>query len=75
MMEAGVRLRYAIRSLPGTMDNDAQRLNGVSRPPWERAHRVPWVLDVAMGEDTNRTRAGESGQHLACIHQLALPLL
>jgi hypothetical protein len=67
--------RYDIRTLPGTTDNDAQRLNGVSRPRWERAHRVPWVLDIAVGAETNRTRTGDSGQHLACIRQLALHLL
>jgi hypothetical protein len=36
---------------------------------------VHWVLDVAMGEDTNRTRAGESAQNLALIRKLALNLL
>ena len=34
-----------------------------------------WVLDVAMGEDANRTRAGESAQNLALIRKLALNLL
>ena len=34
-----------------------------------------WVLDVAMGEDTNRARKGESAQNLALIRKLALNLL
>jgi hypothetical protein len=32
-------------------------------------------LDVAMAEDTNRTRQGESAQNLALIRKLALNLL
>jgi predicted transposase YbfD/YdcC len=67
--------RYYISSLPGTTDTDAQRLNGVIRTHWEIENRVHWVLDVAMGEDINRTRNGESAQNLALIRKLALNLL
>ena len=67
--------RYYISSLPGTTDDDAKRLSGVIRTHWEIENRVHWVLDVAMGEDTNRTRAGESAQNLALIRKLALNLL
>jgi predicted transposase YbfD/YdcC len=67
--------RYYLSSLPGTTDNDAKRLNGVIRTHWEIENRVHWVLDVAMGEDTNRTRKGESAQNLALIRKLALNLL
>jgi predicted transposase YbfD/YdcC len=67
--------RYYISALPGTTDNDAQRLNGVMRTHWEIENRVHWVLDVAMGEDINRTRKGESAQNLALIRKLALNLL
>ena len=67
--------RYDISSLPGTTDDDAKRLSGVIRTHWEIENRVHWVLDVAMGEDTNRTRAGESAQNLALIRKLALNLL
>jgi hypothetical protein len=35
---------------------------------------VHWVLDVAMGEDTNRTRKGASAQNLALVRKLALHL-
>lgn len=38
-------------------------------------NRVHWVLDVAMAEDSNRTRTGESAQNLALIRKLALHLL
>jgi predicted transposase YbfD/YdcC len=67
--------RYYISSLPGTTDDAAKRLNGVIRTHWEIENRVHWVLDVAMGEDTNRTRKGESAQNLALIRKLALNLL
>ena len=48
---------------------------GVIRTHWERENRVHWVFAVAMGEDANRTRQGESAQHLAVIRKLALNLL
>jgi predicted transposase YbfD/YdcC len=66
--------RYYISSLPGTTNSDAQHLNGVIRTHWEIENRVHWVLDVAMGEDTTRTRKGESAQNLALIRKLALNL-
>jgi hypothetical protein len=52
-------------SLPGITDADAKRLSGVLRTHGEIENRVQGVLDVAMGEDANRTRAGESAQKLA----------
>jgi len=58
---------YYISALPGTTDADAQRLHGVTRTHWEIENRVHGVLDVAMGEDTNRTRKGESAHNLALI--------
>lgn len=67
--------RSYISSLPGTTDADAKRLSSVIRTHWEIENRVHWVLDVAMGEDANRTRAGESAQNLALIRKLALNLL
>lgn len=57
---------------PGATDDDAQRLNRVIRTHWEIENRVHWVLDVARGEDVNRTRKGESAQNLALIRKLAL---
>ena len=38
-------------------------------------NRVHGVLDVAMAEDSNRTRKGESAQNLALMRKLALNLL
>jgi predicted transposase YbfD/YdcC len=70
-----IEQRYYISSLPGATDADAKRFNGVIRTHWEIENRVHWVLDVAMAEDTNRTRKGESAQNLALIRKLALNLL
>ena len=70
-----VEQRYYISSLPGASDGDAKRLNSVIRTHWEIENRVHWVLDVAMAEDTNRTRKGESAQNLALVRKLALNLL
>jgi predicted transposase YbfD/YdcC len=67
--------RYYLSSLPGNTDTAAQRLNRVIRTHWEIENRVHWVLDVAMGEDSNRTRKGESAQNLALMRKLALNLL
>jgi predicted transposase YbfD/YdcC len=72
--EASMERRDYLSSLPGATDEDAQRLNRVIRTPWESENRVHGVLDVAMGEDVNRTRKGESAQNLALIRQLALNL-
>jgi predicted transposase YbfD/YdcC len=72
--ESGER-RYYLSSLSGATDEDAQRLNRVIRTHWEIGNRVHWVLDVAMGEDVNRTRKGESARHLALIRKLTLNFL
>ena len=70
-----VERRYYLSSLPGATDDDAKRLNRVIRTHWEIENRVHWVLNVAMGEDVNRTRKGESAQNLALIRKLAVNLL
>jgi len=57
--------RDHMRLRPGTTDHDAKRFQGVLRTPWKIANRLHWVLDVAMGEDGNRTRTGASAQPLA----------
>lgn len=73
--QASMERRYYISSLPGTTDEDAKHLGGVIRTHWEIENRGHWVLDAAMGEDANRTRAGQSAQNLALIRKLALNLL
>jgi predicted transposase YbfD/YdcC len=72
--EASVERRDDLSSLPGATDDDAQRLNRVIRTHWESENRVHGVLAVAMGEEINRARQGESAQNLAWIRKLALNL-
>ena len=73
--EASVARRDYRSALPGATDAAAKHLNRVIRTHWEIENRVHWVLDVAMGEDVNRTRKGESAQTLAVIRKLALHVL
>jgi predicted transposase YbfD/YdcC len=72
--QARVEQRYDLSSLPGATDDDAKRFHRVMRTPWEIENRVHWGLDVAMGEDGNCARKGESAQHLALMRKLALNL-
>jgi hypothetical protein len=67
--------RYDISAPPGITDGDTKRLSRGMRTHWAIENRVHWVLDVAMGEDTKRTRAGERAPNLAVIRKLALHLL
>jgi predicted transposase YbfD/YdcC len=70
--EESVEQRYYLSSLPGATDDAAKRFNRVIRTHGEIENRVHWVLDVAMGEDGNRARKGESAQNLALMRTLAL---
>jgi predicted transposase YbfD/YdcC len=70
-----VEHRSSISALPGATAADAKRFNSVIRTHWEIDNRVQWVLEVAMAEETNRTRQGDSAQNLALIRKLALHLL
>jgi predicted transposase YbfD/YdcC len=72
--EESVERRYYLSSLPGATDDNAKRLNRVIRTHGEIENRMHWMFDVAMGEDINRTRKGESAQNLALIRRLALNL-
>jgi len=73
--QASGERRDSRSSRPGTTDDEAKRWSGVMRPPGECANRGQGVLDVALGEDTHRTRAGESAQTLALIRTRAVQLL
>jgi Transposase DDE domain len=73
--EESVEPRDDLSALPGATDAAAKRFNSVIRTHWEIENRVHWVLEVAMGEDSNRARKGESAEKLAVIRQRALHLL
>ena len=67
--------RYYISSLPANTDADAERANDVIRTHWSVENQLHWVLDVAMAEDINRSRAGHSAANLALVRKFALNLL
>jgi predicted transposase YbfD/YdcC len=60
-----------ITSLRGT----AQELGRLIRRHWSVENELHWVLDVAFGEDANRTAAGHAGTNLGLIRRVALSLL
>ena len=47
----------------------------VIRDHWGIENKVHWVLDVAMDEDINRARIGNSAQNLSLIRKVVLNLL
>jgi predicted transposase YbfD/YdcC len=67
-----VETRYFSSSLDA---GDPKRLARVVRARWSIENSLHWVLDVAFGEDGNRTRKGHSADHLAVIRHIALKLI
>lgn len=63
--------RYYLTSLPG----HARPIAEAVRSHWGIENGLHWVLDMAFGEDQNRTRAGHGAENLALIRKLALNLL
>jgi predicted transposase YbfD/YdcC len=53
----------------------ARRLGEAIRGHWGIENELPWVLDVAFGEDANSTRARHAGANLGLVRRLALSLL
>jgi len=45
------------------------------RGHWQIENGLHWVLDVAFGEDGNRTRSGHAGANLGLVRRVALSLL
>jgi predicted transposase YbfD/YdcC len=62
---------YYITSLRGT----AEELGRMVRRHWSVENELHWVLDVAFGEDSNRTAAGHAGANLSLIRRVAASLL
>jgi len=54
---------------------DAKLLAQAVRGQWGIENSLHWVLDVQMGEDQCRVRAGHAAQNLATLRRLALNLL
>jgi predicted transposase YbfD/YdcC len=53
----------------------AKRVAEWVRGHWGVENGLHWVLDVAFGEDGNKTRAGHAGANLGLIRRVALSLL
>lgn len=62
---------YYITSLRGK----AEELGRLVRRHWSVENGLHWVLDVAFGEDSNRTAAGHAGANLGLIRRVAASLL
>ncbi|MCA1694460.1 MAG: ISAs1 family transposase, partial [Actinobacteria bacterium] len=62
---------YYITSLRGT----AAELGRLVRRHWSVENELHWAVDVAFGEDGNRTAAGHAGANLGLIRRVAASLL
>jgi predicted transposase YbfD/YdcC len=66
-----VERRYYLSSL----GLDAARLARAVRGHWSVENQCHWLLDMQMGEDQSRARAGHAAQNLGTLRRLALNLL
>ena len=66
-----VERRYYLSSLP----LGAERFARAVRGHWSVENQCHWLLDVQMGEDQSRVRAGHAAQNLGTLRRLALNLL
>jgi predicted transposase YbfD/YdcC len=66
-----VERRYYLSSLPPGVETFARAVRG----HWAVENSLHWVLDVQMGEDDSRARAGYAAENLATLRRLALNLL
>lgn len=66
-----VQTRYYLTSLAAP----AHTLLGLVRRHWGIENRLHWVLDVVLGEDQSRKRAGHAAANYAAIRKMVLRLL
>ena len=66
-----VERRYYLSSLSLGVATFARAVRG----HWSVENQLHWVLDVQMGEDDSRARAGYAAENLATLRRLALNLL
>ena len=67
--------RYYICSQRAQTPEDAAGIAGAVRQHWSIENSLHWVLDVAMGEDDNRSRKGHSAENLALLRKWVLNIL
>ena len=53
----------------------ARKMGAWVRGHWGVENGLHWVLDVAFGEDDNKTRSGHAGANLGLVRRVALSLL
>lgn len=53
----------------------AAELGRLVRRHWSVENELHWILDMAFGEDSNRTAAGHAGANLGPIRRVAAALL
>lgn len=63
--------RCYLASLPLDVATFARAVRG----HWGVENKLQWVLDVQMGEENSRARAGYAAEDLATLRRLALNLL
>lgn len=68
--KVSVERRFYLCSLPP----DAKLLAHAVRSHWGIENQLHWVLDVQMGEDQCRIRAGHAAQNLATLRHIVLNL-
>jgi len=64
-------IRYYITSLKP----DAARLDAVIRHHWSIDNKLHWVLDVGIGEDLDRKRAGHAAKNFSLLNSIAFNLI
>lgn len=65
-------VRYFISSLPVRR---AKTIAKAVRDHWSIENQLHWAMDVAFGEDTNRSRQAHSQENLGMLRRTALSLL
>lgn len=73
--ETSLERRFYLSSVPASTLEHTVRSNRAIRDHWGIENKVHWILDVAMDEDSNRARVGNSAQNLALIRKVVLNLL
>jgi predicted transposase YbfD/YdcC len=58
-----------------SLRHGAKKLAGLIRGHWGVENGLHWCLDIAFGEDTNRTRDTNAGANLGVVRRVALSLL
>lgn len=70
-----VRVKTDTRYFISNLDGDAKFFSEKIRLQWSIENQLHWVLDVSMGEDSNRTRNKVAAENLATVRKIAINLV